>query len=323
MEEEKLLLGRVSSEDDLSVAEQTLLKVIREKKLAAQSGMDAYDRHMKQYSKCKSCVHKIEDGLKVGECVVYQDFVAQYMFGSDRLGDKMNNLQLVLIWRESEQGPLQSFKVANFCSDKKTMANDSFFTADVYHFHLQGVANSGSGLLDHFDTLYLVGDHGPHFTSKQVIYHDSVLQTKHQKKIVPLFLCSHHAFSRADGAGAEPKRLALSAARDRAWWNLAQDYANGITKSEYRNSIGYFFPQINRSANVFPPESGIAGDKLRLREKCEFTFVTGQVGVVFYRVVPGEGSFQVLDMVKRKKKRSCYFVRPLFYSATRCSAPQW
>lgn len=77
----------------------------------------------------------MEDDLKPRECVVYRDFVSQYLFGAELLGQKMNNLQLVLVWRD-EAGSLTSLKVANFCGDKHSNAHDAYFTADVFNFHL-------------------------------------------------------------------------------------------------------------------------------------------------------------------------------------------
>ena len=116
-----------------------------------------------------------------------------------------------------------------------------------------------------------------------------------------MFLCSYHAYS-ADGAGGEAKRLAFMAAKNRKC--TSEDYALGITYSEYKNSIGYNFQSINRSADVFPK---VKTDKaLFLRDKCDFKFVTNEIGVVFFRELPslpgcgpkyGHGSSEIMCRV--------------------------
>ena len=193
-------------------------KVLNEKNTATKN-ISNYERHIAQFGACRKFTQDVQENLKVGECMVFRDFVSQYLFGSEFLGNKMNNLQLVMIWRDVEHGPLQSFKVANFCGDPKTMAHDAYFTAEVFNFHLStnpdGAADF-SNLFARFHTLFLVGDHGPHFSSQQTFFNESFMQTKFHKTIRCLFLCSYHAYSRADGAGAEPKKLALIAAKQRA-----------------------------------------------------------------------------------------------------------
>ena len=119
-------------------------------------------------------------------------------------------------------------------------------------------------------------------------FNESRLQTETGKEIRLLFLCSYHAYSRADGAGAEIKRLALKAAKNQAWWNTGADFANGITRSDYHNSIGYFFPKINRSADALPDkklfvDKNDKGEALFLKNKCDIHFVFNEIGVVFYR----------------------------------------
>ena len=143
-----------------------------------------YDRHIKQFETCRDYIHGVEDGLKVGECVVYRDYVAQYLFGAEFLGNKINNLQLVLVWRDASSNMLTTFKVSNFCSDKRSMAHDAWFTADVFQFHM-GTASSDSeanknfsNLFSEFHTIYLVGDHGPHFSCLNTFYNESKMQMK-------------------------------------------------------------------------------------------------------------------------------------------------
>ena len=164
---------------------------------------------------CRKHIRQIEENLKSGKCVCYRDYVSQYLFGAEFLGNKMNNFQLVLIWRDDDTKSLFSFKVPNFCGSKQSMMHDLYFTADVFKFHFgkpnqPNEANFFSNLFEPFHTVYMVGDHG--VLSKQGLWHESMLQTKYDKTIYALSLFSHHAPNRADGAG-QAKRLALMAAK--------------------------------------------------------------------------------------------------------------
>ena len=75
-----------------------------------------------------------------------------------------------------------------------------------------------------------------------------------------------------------------------------------ITRSEYQNSIGYFFPVINRSADIFPPK--LFAEGLYLNKMCDLKYVSDEVGVVFYREVPatlGKPTlYDVVDLLGRK-----------------------
>jgi hypothetical protein len=193
-EGEKKLLESISNQQhanatkELTQLQETQLRVLRQKRDDALSSIKTYERHMEQFKVCRNYVHDIEDNLELGVCLVYRDFVSQYLFGAELLGNKMNNLQLVLVWRDPETACVTSFKVANFCSDKDTMAHDAWFTADVFNFHMgtaenEEEANSFSGLFASFHTIFLVGDHGPHFSCRNTYYNESLMQTKSNKNI--------------------------------------------------------------------------------------------------------------------------------------------
>lgn len=301
----------VNGKRPMTLLESTQLRQFQQQRDDVSQSLRAYERHMKQFEVCRNYVRSVEDNLAIGECVVYRDFVSQYLFATELLGDKMNNLQYVLVWRDRNSNCLTSFKVANFCSDKDTMAHDAWYIADVFHFHIGTPAspdetNHFSGLLADFHTIYFVGDHG--LSSKRTNYHESLMQTTYKKIIRPLFLCSYHAYSRADGAGGEPKRLALAAAKERKWWSTSEDYARGITRSEYQNSIGYSFPAINRSADIFPVK--LHAERLFLNKMCDIMYVTDEVGVVFYREAPAALDtpvpYGVVDLMGRSNKDPMY-----------------
>ena len=60
--------------------------------------------------------------------------------------------------------------IENF-ADKK--ACDAWFTADVFDFHLAPCGEHHCGLFDHLTKLYVVGDHGPHFSANNTLLNES------------------------------------------------------------------------------------------------------------------------------------------------------
>jgi hypothetical protein len=75
----------------------------------------------------------LEKRLKPGECILYRDFVNQY--NSD--GKKVNNLVLVVMWRDKVGDPLNVKKLSNLCSDAESRSCDAYYVADVMAFHLE------------------------------------------------------------------------------------------------------------------------------------------------------------------------------------------
>ena len=68
--------------------------------------VDEYKEHLKQFEVCREAITKKEANLKVGECVVYRDFVNQYTCD----GKKMANLQFVIIYRTEPTGNLKQLR---------------------------------------------------------------------------------------------------------------------------------------------------------------------------------------------------------------------
>jgi hypothetical protein len=150
---------------------------------------------------------------------MYRDFVSWY--GPD--GAKIRTLVFVLIHKGQ---PKYIFNVYW----GKEAGCDTFFYRDAMS-HLLGKTN----MLDQIKTLYISGDHGPHFRSRRAFYFDSTVfeltktwreessglkkkKKKNNKKIKMKrkkmnsyslagleiechFLPSYHAFNRCDGAG--------------------------------------------------------------------------------------------------------------------------
>ena len=189
----------------------------RKKKLKfLQKKVDKYEIHLQQYEQCRPYVEKIISNLGENECLIFRDFVNQY----NERGSKINNLVLVLIERIDEV-TLRS-KISNFCSDVSSQSCDKDFVADVFEFHLAPKGPNGSGLLSRFNTIYISGDHGPHFSSVYTIFNESRMMTRYQKRFHIISLCSYHCYNSCDAAGAETKTVArrLSKGFFSFFWSL-------------------------------------------------------------------------------------------------------
>ena len=126
-----------------------------------------YERHLKQYATCRPLVKELEAKLAVGEALVYRDFVAQYMCD----GKKINNLVLVVLWRETTGGRLNVFKLNHFCSAAGELAHDLYYVADVFAWYFTDTGNNSNLFRQRgIQRLFIVGDHGSHFSSKATVY---------------------------------------------------------------------------------------------------------------------------------------------------------
>ena len=73
-----------------------------------------YKRHLLQYEACRPIIQQIEKDCMPGECVLFRDFVNQYMCDT---GAKLANLVLVVVWRSKIGVPnkcVSSFKQNTF-----------------------------------------------------------------------------------------------------------------------------------------------------------------------------------------------------------------
>ena len=273
-----------------------------------------YDRHLEQYATCRAIVKTLEQGLTVGEAVVYRDFVAQYMYE----GSKVNNLLLVVLWRKTPGGILNVFKLNHFCSDKEERAHDSYYVADVFdwYFRCAGVTS------DFFRSrgitrIFLSGDHGSHFSSRATVFNESCMFQKYGVQIHCFFLCSYHCYNRCDPAGVESKRLSEQATKQRRGFKNAGQFAAALNNSAYHNSYGYEFKCINRDVSTFADAHRGDKDEFKevIREKCEIKYeyidqngcVVRTPGIALCRAIPslptdkggGPGKpFEVLDLRK-------------------------
>ena len=284
------------------------LEILKSQKTKLERKVASYEKHMLQYEACRPYVKSIEENLKVGECLVYRDFVNQHT----GTGNKMNNLVLVVRWREHEDEPLRTRKINNFCHDAETNSCDVYFVHDVFDFHLKPASSTSSGLFEKFSKIYISGDHGPHFAGKSTLFNESRMKKRYGKEIHIVSLCSYHAYNRCDAAGVESKRLAKLLGIDDKAPETSEEYANMVVESNYHNSYAYPFRQINRSQNVFP-QNLIKGDGLELAGQCEVIFQTSDVpateGIIMCKMIPGPKGpklFDIYDLIARPKgERLC------------------
>ena len=316
------MTGYEGDEDAQRLGEDLAAEDHAKKLKAARELVDdvsRYHRHLKQYEAARMVSKTIEGDLKPGQCMVYRDFVNMYTHE----GKKMTNLVLVVVYRTEDGGPLHVFKFNNLCTDKNTSSSDAYFVADVFDYYF-GKGPGHSTFFKDFSEIFIVGDHGSHFSSQQTVYNESCMWRKYGKTIHIYSLCSYHAYNRCDGAGVEMKRVGGALARAREGASNAREHAFAFNRSLYHNSLAVAYDSINRNASVFEnclEKKEEDEDTLDLRGKCEMHFSysdeKGQTchddGVVLCRDVPelpgagpGKVPFEVYDLCKDPKGgRAC------------------
>ena len=275
--------------------------------------------HLEQFAKCRVGLQNLEKALKPGECLIYRDFVNQY--NTD--GDKIANLQLVILYRLEPGVALTQLKVYNFSGGAQAVRCDPFFVADVMDFHMKTKDEGGSGVFDRFDKIYVSGDHGSHFSATKTVFNETRMFRKYGKKVHVLSLCSYHCYNRCDAAGVLSKRISEQKGREGVELVTSADFAQAINDDAATDTVGFDFKEINRGVGVFGDDvivskkSDIGAD---LRKMCEIDYeVNGSAGdgeyldgVAKCRLVPFEGEFIVFELRERLIKTFCQ----------RCSAVQ-
>jgi len=127
--------------------------------------------------------------LVPGECLLSLDFANHY----NQRGDKVTILVLWRVWSEVAGGPFSAIKASHECKSQNDLKLD-----DVFKHHL---CLGKRGLLHGFHKIYLCGDHGPRFSSKQApSYKEWGIESI-------VYASPYHDFNRCDGSGAEVKRM--------------------------------------------------------------------------------------------------------------------
>jgi hypothetical protein len=151
-------------------------------------------------------------------------------------GAKLANLVFVVLWHDGDniQKYNKVMKFNHFCGDKDTRSQDAYYMADVWAWFLgKGSGHSGFMERNNIKTLYVSGDHGPHFACIKTMWLESTFYEKYGIMLHLFFLCSYHAFNRCDGAGLEPKKIQAYLMRLRAALPLPADVSDHLNESEY------------------------------------------------------------------------------------------
>jgi len=177
---ELLRLTKREGEERRGDTSQRREQLVAEKR-ALESAIQLYHLHLRQYETQRMQIEHAQNNLlRPGVDMLYRDYVNDH----DGTGGKICNLQLVLVERKVVGGPLALTNIENFADAE---ACDSLITADIFDFHLGKKDHHHPGLLDHLDTIYLCGDHGPHLSSNNTILNESSFYRKYGKTIHAIF----------------------------------------------------------------------------------------------------------------------------------------
>ena len=304
-----------------------------------------YELHLKQKEVNREKVHEIQRNLKPHECLVFRDFVNSY----NARGKKVLNMVLVVLYVLEEGQDPPCVTVVHNVSDFEFDPNnktDRYFAMDVLDFHLN--PENGSLLFARFSIIYLSGDHGSHFSAREMIYFVSLIWERYKKTLREVSLASYHCYNRCDGGGAALVTLVKGQAKQGADLWGARDYVECIRKFGAENTVGYEFDRINRSqwltAGYLPKvkakrtTGGLIDDCTDewLRRQCDIRFdyendkgetihLTG--GIIFCREVIGEGEYKVFNLGTAHRDTFCKLCsnepgtrlrKPVFHEGVKC-----
>ena len=256
-----------------------------------------YKLHKAQLEVCRAEVKALEDGLVPGQAIVIRDYVNHH----DHSGGHVKCLHWVVMWRTKPNGDLQHLKLRHYCSDKESCMTDAYYTADVMRFHFKPKGKHNPGLFDDFQTVYFVGDHGPHFSCSCTVYNESKYFHVYGKEVVLEFFASYHAFGRADGAGAEDSVSSRQDNKNGLQRNGAQAWTDMTNESNDKRSWAYHMAAVDRNTNIFP--KAVQARNKHVRKCCEVIFdYVGRsektIGICLYRLVPGVGEWTWCDLLQ-------------------------
>jgi hypothetical protein len=293
--------------DGVDATNPKMRALVREQDIM-KAHVDLYNIHLEQFQKCRPYIKDLESRLVPGQCVVYRDFVNQH----NHLGNKVVNLILTKLWRDKIDGEVKVLKIHNVITDKATKGTTCAVMADVLDFHFKPEGKHANGYFDDVEIVYLCGDHGSHFASTTTYWNESNAYKKYKKMIFPVFLCPYHGYNRCDGAGVQLKRLAEQANRNGKGPVVAKDYQLLMNTSAHIDSVCCYIPIVNRPLDVHTIKFNSSEGSIAKRY-CEirYTFINAanqmamRAGIYLARLVPGEGAFDVVDMIQRSTNELC------------------
>jgi hypothetical protein len=180
--------------DPLEVSRlSSLVLPLKQQRADLDKAVETARIHQKHYERARKHVKTIEDNLRPGEVLVYRDFVNQY--NEDK--KKINNLVFVVL-RPDPNGVGNIIDYSDNIAQTKCTSHYHAYCLD-FLFQRDDIFPAGT-------TVYISGDHGPHFWSWDTLAYQSTVYRKFGLKIHVVGLCSYHAYNRCDGHGATIKK---------------------------------------------------------------------------------------------------------------------
>ena len=173
----------------------SLVLPLKQKRAELEKKVETAQVHQRHYETARKHVKTIEENLKPGEVLIFRDFVNQY--NEDK--GKINNLVFVVL-RPNPNG------VGNISDYSDNIARTK--CTSKYHAYCLDFLFQRDDLFPRGTTVYISGDHGPHFWCWDTLAYQSTVFGKYGLKIHVVGLCSYHAYNRCDGHGANIKKAA-------------------------------------------------------------------------------------------------------------------
>jgi hypothetical protein len=212
--------------------------------------------HLSKLQNQREFIWKLKNNLppkteKVFKVLVVQDFVSTYSQKAENVGNKVNDLVMVIYWTD-KHGKRRKLFLDFFCSNKKENRTDSFFVIEVWNILLQAnkelhEARKSSPdeleekrrsiyeriksreLLDHLlgvTHIVRTGDSGGHFHCRRTMLWESKVKETFGIEFETHTLCKRHAYSECDAHGGAGKRIVRSAVTNGYAPGEAEEYAS-------------------------------------------------------------------------------------------------
>ena len=166
---------------------------LKQKQADLEKKVETATVHQRHYETARKHVKAIEDNLEPGQVLIFRDFVNQY----NEDGKKINNLVFVVL-RPDPNGVGNIIDYADNIAQTKCTSRYHAYCLD-FLFQRDDIFPAGT-------TVFISGDHGPHFWSWDTLAYQSTVYRKFGLKIHVVGLCSYHAYNRCDAHGANIKK---------------------------------------------------------------------------------------------------------------------
>jgi hypothetical protein len=256
--------------------------------------LSVYRLHKAQLETGRRELNKRATNLLPGEAVILRDFVNHH----DLTGKKINCLHWVIQWRTSIGGPLLLLKLRHYCSDNMSQSCSAHYNADVeaFHFKPESAHNPGLFMKMGIHKVYIGGDHGPHFSCFDSLYHEASCKSKYGVEVELMWLTSYHAYNRCDGAGAEDSTSHNTDTRGGLPREGAAAWTDMTNESNDQRSWAFHFLSIAQNTDTFPKDLNRTIKHVKKWSHVIFLDHDSGPGLLKYRLVSGEGNWTYADL---------------------------